>query len=62
MLDRVIARYRANAKSLRDATPAGKDAQMDKHFNDNYANIWDAAADILEEEIRQFNRVHQDKT
>lgn len=61
-VERVINQYRATAKALREAKTSGKDGQMDRHFNNAYADIWDAAADILEEEIRQDNRYHQEPT
>lgn len=61
-VENVISTYRARAIQLRQIRGVGYDAGMDEHFNEQYALIWDAAADILEEDIRQSNRVHQDKT
>lgn len=61
-VERVINQYRATAKKLREAKSGGKDGQMDKYLNNTYADIWDAAADILEEEVRQDARWHQEAT
>lgn len=47
-VENVIQEYRRRADALRNIKSAGRDADMDKYFNEQYAKIWDAAADLLE--------------
>jgi hypothetical protein len=61
-VERVIARYRAEAARLRARKGVGRDAGMDEYFWTQKALAYDEVCNALEEDARQSGRVHQDRT